>query len=258
MPVSLTPDASNGDANAAEFMTRLKPVWLNTYWVENALGLCEGIWAHGDDLQQHQHFFGLVHNFTISAAILGICKLFDTGNRRYDKDTIPDLFDYMKKHLTAAYVSRLDRTTLIDLGVFDVAATRIVSGFRKSSTFSNSRDDLIENIAPLIPTCDTNSTLEQLFTVSAKFIAHQERICLSVREQCERLPSTDEMEKINNWARIFCQFTCCIMTNETCLPHTVSARMAAMNVAAKFLGKNFDDPRSPDYSQREAFYKRLP
>jgi hypothetical protein len=147
MPLSFTSDASNGNANADEFMTRLKPVWLNTYWVKNALGLCEGIWTHGNDLQQHHHFFGLVHNFTVNAAILGICKLFDTSNRRYDKDTIPDLIDYMKKHLTATYVSRLDRTTLIDLGLCDVAATRIISGFSKSSTFSNSRDDLFQNIA---------------------------------------------------------------------------------------------------------------
>jgi hypothetical protein len=51
---SVTPDTSDGTAD--ELMARLKPVWLNTFWVQNALGLCEGIWKHGDDLQQHQHF----------------------------------------------------------------------------------------------------------------------------------------------------------------------------------------------------------
>jgi hypothetical protein len=127
--LSVTSDASYGIPD--ELMARLKPVWLNTYWVKNALGLCEGIWKHGDDLHQHQHFFGLVHNFTVSAGVLGICKLFDRSSPRYDKDTIPDLFDYVKVNLTDAYVSRLDPKTLIDFGVCDCgAATRIVSGFK--------------------------------------------------------------------------------------------------------------------------------
>jgi hypothetical protein len=238
-------------------MARLKPVWLNTYWVQNALGLCEGIWKHGDDLQQHQHFFGLVHNFTVSAAILGICKLFARSNPRYDKDTIPDLIDYVKIHLTDTYTSRLDKQTLIDLGVCDVAATRIVSGFKRSSTFPETRELLLQIVEPLIPTCDNNPVLKQLFTVRDKFIAHQERMCLSVIEQYKLLPCLQDMETLNNWACTFCQFTCCIMTNETYLPHTVSARMAALNVVAKVLGKNFDDPSAIDYQQREAFYKRF-
>jgi hypothetical protein len=82
-------------------------------------------------------------------------------------------------------------------------------------------------------------------------------MCLSVREQCERLPSLDDMEKLNNWACTFCELTCCIMTNETCLSHTVHARMAALNVVAKVLGKNFDNPGHPDYQEREAFYQRF-
>jgi hypothetical protein len=252
----VTSDASYGIPD--ELMARLKPVWLNTYWVKNALGLCEGIWKHGDKLQQHQHFFGLVHNFTVSAAVFGICKLFDRSNRRHDKDTIPDLFDYMKAHFSDAYASRLDTKTLIDLDVSDVAATRIVSGFKKSSIFPETKQLLLQIVEPLMPTCDNRATLAQLFTVRDKFIAHQERMCLSVREQCEGLPSLDEMEKLNNWACTFCQLTCCIMANETCLPHAVHARMAALNVVAKVLGKNFDDPSDTDYQGREAFYKRFP
>jgi hypothetical protein len=193
----------------------------------------------------------------VSAAILGICKLFDRSNRRYDKDTIPDLIDYVKIHLADTYTSRLDKKTLIDLGVCDIAATRIVSGFKRSSTFLETKELLLQIVEPLIPTCDNSPTLKQLFTVRNKFIAHQERMCLSVREQYTTMPCLQEMEKLNNWACTFCQFTCSIMTNESCLPHTVSARMAALNVVAKVLGKSFDDPSATDYQEREAFYKRF-
>jgi hypothetical protein len=46
------------------------------------------------------------------------------------------------------------------------------------------------------------------------------------------------------------------MTNESFLPHTaLSARMAALNVVAKILGKNFD-PGGADYQEREEFYRK--
>ncbi len=41
-PPSATPaDRTN------ELMIRLKPVWSNTFWIKNALDLCEGIWQRG-------------------------------------------------------------------------------------------------------------------------------------------------------------------------------------------------------------------
>lgn len=254
--MSLLP-APDSNGNADQLMARLRPVWINTYWVQNALELCEGIWKHGDELseQHHGHFFGLVHNFALTSAVLGICKLFDLSNPRYDKDTIPDLFDYVKTTFTDTYASRLDKGTLIDLGVCDVAATRIVTCFNRASDFTQTKDDLMRIVEHLMPTCDNSPTLKQLFLVRDKFIAHQERVCFSSREQCDHLPSLDEMEKLNNWACTFCQFTGCIMTNETFLPHTVSARMAALNVVAKILGKNFE-VSGDDYQGQEAFFSR--
>jgi AbiU2 len=181
------PDSS---ANADELLARLQPVWLNTYWVQNALALCEGIWKHGDELsaQHHGHFFGLVHNFALNSAVLGICKLFDRSNPRYRKNTIPDLFDYIKAHVTDTYAFRLGKGTLLALGMSDVAATKIVSGFTRTSDFITNKDDLIRTVEQLIPTCDNSPTLTQLFLVRDKFIAHQERMCLSLREQYKRLP----------------------------------------------------------------------
>ncbi len=102
-PPSATPaDRTN------ELMIRLKPVWSNTFWIKNALDLCEGIWQHADDIpRQHHHFFALVEKFSVDAVVLGICKLFDRSNWRYDKDTIPDVLDYAKSYLTDEYVVRL-------------------------------------------------------------------------------------------------------------------------------------------------------
>jgi hypothetical protein len=65
------------------------------------------------------------------------------------------------------------------------------------------------------------------------------------------------MEKINNWASNFCELIALIMTNETLLPHAVSARMAALHVVAKVLGKNFDSATDgAAYQEREAFFRR--
>ncbi len=243
---------SNGDAG--ELMARLRPVWFNTYWVQNALELCEGIWKHGDELseQHHGHFFALVDNFALNSAVLGICKLFDLSNPRYVKNTIPDLTNYVKTHFTDTYISRLDRESLIKLGLCDVDATRIVNDLNQKASFQQTKDDLLQIIDDLVSAYGNNPTLKQLFLVRDKFIAHQERTCFLLKGQLGFLPSLDEMEKINNWARAFCEFVCCIMTNETFLPHTVSARMAALNVVAKILGKNFDD----DYQEEEAFISR--
>jgi hypothetical protein len=250
-PPSATPaDSTN------ELMLRLKPVWSNTFWIKNALNLCEGIWQHADEIpRQHHHFFALVEKFSVDAVVLGISKLFDRINRRYDKDTIPELLDYAKAHLTDAYVVRLDTRVLIDLGVGDTEATNIVTGFNTRSAFPQTRDTLFNLLDDLMPR-KTNSSLEQLFLFRDKVVAHQERVGCALADELKYLPSVGDMEKINDWASNFCELISCIMTNETLLPHTVSARMAALHVVAKVLDKNFDSAMDgASYQEREAFFR---
>jgi hypothetical protein len=251
------PSASPAD-RTNELMIRLKPVWLNTFWIKNALDLCEGIWQHADDIPgQNHHFFALVEKFSIDAVVLGICKLFDRVNRRYDKDTIPEVLDFAKAHLTDTYVARLDTRVLIDLGVSDAQATNIVTGFNTRSAFPQTRDTLFNLLDDLMPTRKANSPLEQLFLFRDKVVAHQERVGCALAAQLKYLPSVGDMDKINNWSSNFCELISCIMTNETLLPHTVSARMAALHVVAKVLDKNFDSATGgASYQEREAFFRK--
>jgi hypothetical protein len=254
----MPPPSATPAATADEIMARLKPVWTNTFWIKNALDLCEGIWLHADEIpKQNHHFFALVEKFSIDAVVLGICKLFDRGNRRYDKDTIPAVMDYAKAHLTDAYVARLDIRVLFDLGTGDAEATNIVAGFNTQSAFPQARDTLFNLLDDLMPTRKPNSPLEQLFLFRDKVVAHQERVGCGLAAQLKYLPCVDDMEKINNWASNFCELISCIMTNETLSPHTVSARMAALHVVAKVLDKKFDSGTDgAPYQEREAFFRK--
>jgi hypothetical protein len=244
--------------NTNDVMTRLKPVWLNTFWIKNALDLCEGIWQHADDLPaQNHHFFALVEKFSVDAVVVGICKLFDRSNPHYDKDTIPELMNYARTHLTDAYVARLDARVLIRLGVGDGEASNIVTGYKTRSALEQTRDTLFNLLDDFMPSKKPSSPLEQLFLFRDKVVAHQERVGCALAAQLKHLPCVDDMEKINNWASDFCELISCIMTNETLMPHAVSARMAALHVVAKVLDKKFDSATDgASYQEQEAFFRR--
>ena len=114
-----------------EFRALLDPIWFNTYWVKNALELYEGVSKHAEELNtNYAHFFGLVQKFALDSAVLGICKLFDKSNPQYQKDTISELFAYLKIHFTKAYVFRLKTETLMGLGVSEQDATGLAAGLR--------------------------------------------------------------------------------------------------------------------------------
>jgi hypothetical protein len=71
-----------------EVRAALDPVWYNTHWVKEALGLYEGVSKHADELNvNHAHFFGLVQKFALDVSVIGLCKLYDTSNPIYQKDT---------------------------------------------------------------------------------------------------------------------------------------------------------------------------
>jgi hypothetical protein len=105
----------------------------------------------------------LIEKFSLDAVVVGICKLFNCSNRRYDKDTIPEVMNYARTHLTDAYVARLDACVLIELGVSDAEATNIVTGFKTKSALSQTRDTLFNLLDDLMPTRKPGSPLEQLF-----------------------------------------------------------------------------------------------
>ena len=244
--------ADSGDDTAA-LMCRLKPLWTNTYWIKNALDLCEGIWQHGTEIPpQHHHFFALVQEFALRSAVLDTCKLYDRSSPRFAKDTIPALLQYAKDHFTDTYICRVEAKQLVDLGVCAEDARLIVHGF-KAGSGSATKDRLFELLEPLLPACATNSTLEKLFLVRDKVVAHQEQLTGAMHGRVKDLPSLDEMEKLNAWSMSFCEFAACLLSNESFLPHPVSARMAALHVVAKILGK--DLAGGGCYSEGEDFLR---
>jgi len=140
------------------------------------------------------------------------------------------------------------------LGVCAEDARLIPHGFKAGSDYSATKDRLFALLDPLLPACATNSTVEKLFLVRDKVIAHQEQLTDAVRGLVKYLPSLDEMEKLNEWSMNFCEFIACLLSNESFAPYAVSARMAALHVVAKILGKDFES--AANCEEREAFFRK--
>jgi hypothetical protein len=245
---------STSSADDGELMALINPVWANTFWVKNALELYEGVTQHADKLGgQHGHFFGLVQQYTLEAAVLGLCKLFDRTNSRYEKDTVPSLFNHIKAELTETYVCRLDATILTHLGIDRDVANKIAIDFFRGKNFIDNKSILLDCIENLLTEIEKSTSLGKLRLVRDKGVAHQERVCDDVKEKMKYLPSLDEMEKLNNWATDFCRFIACAMSNTTLGSSGPSARIAALHIVAKILGKDFD---RGSYQESEDFFRR--
>jgi hypothetical protein len=247
--MSLSPAIPSDDS---ELMVILNGVWANTYWVKNALELYEGITRHATELDAHSHFFALVQQFSLDAAALGICKLFDRSTPTYKKNTVPELMDYLTSHFTDDYISRLDTATLGNLGICDIDANDIAMNFHRGTALPSTKMHLLNLVNNTMPG-SKNPSLTKLLAYRNKFIAHQERVSDALKEQLRSLPSLDDMAKINEWATNFCQLVTCVLTNMTLLSNGPSARIAALHVVAKVLGKDLE---RASYQEREAFYKK--
>jgi hypothetical protein len=241
----------------SELMIILNGVWFNTYWVKNALGLYEGITRHAVELEGHSHFVALVQQFSLDAAALGICKLFDRSTPQFHKNTVPELMDYLTRHFTDEYISRLDIATLTALGVSQDDAGNIVLKFHRGVDFPETKADLLKLLNSRMPNNET-APLKTLLTYRNKFVAHQEQVSDGVKALVANLPSLAAMEKINEWGSNFCQLAACVLTNITLSSNSgPSARIAALNVVAKVLGKDFHPSKdSASYQEWETFYSR--
>jgi hypothetical protein len=242
-----------------ELRAALDPVWFNTYWVKNALELYEGVSLHAEKLNaEYGLFFGLVQKFSMDSAVLGICRLFDRSNQQYEKNTVPQLMDYLKTHFTETYIARLTPKLLIELGIPDADSKKMVMDLKDHAVFDKTKAVILAKLDELMPTSKENKALEQLFSHRNKILAHQEKLGETLKEQLRYLPSLDDMEKLNRWAGDFCLFVIHALSNTSLVPNGTSARMAALNVAAKILGKNFDPSKGgAELKEYEAFYRRL-
>jgi hypothetical protein len=239
----------------------VEPLVSNAYWVKSSIDMYDAISVHAVALnERHAHFFGLVQKFALDSAVLGICKMFDTSNKRYKKNTVPELFDYLERNLTSAYVQRLRPQLLVDLGVGEKDARSVVNALQRGSDFEEAKRRMLTLIGGVMPTVEQSPALEKLFVARNKAIAHQEQLDEALKEELKFLPSLADMEKLGRWVRDFCKLLYCVLTPDTALVDSVvSARMAALNVAARLLGKDFDDASKTaeeNFRDWEAFYKR--
>lgn len=161
--------------NPDEVRAALDPIWLNAFWIKNALGLYEGVSKHADELSvNYDHFFGVIQRISLDYAVLGICKLYDKGSLSYQKDTVIELFSYLKTHLVETYVIRAKVETLTALGMPKPNAEQILEDLR--SGFDVTRITFLQNINSLMPSKEPHSPLDKLFTYRNKILAHQERL----------------------------------------------------------------------------------
>jgi hypothetical protein len=129
--------------------------------------------------------------------------------------------------------------------------------FHRRVDFPETKTHLLQLLNSRMPNNETDA-LKTLATYRNKFVAHQERVRDVVKAQVADLPCPDAMEKVNEWAINFCELVACVLTNMTLLSNSgPSARIAALNVVAKVLGKNFDlSNDGASYQERETFYGR--
>jgi len=145
---------------------------------------------------------------------------------------------------------------LTELGISKKEATNLTTGLR--ATYDDTKSQFIAAVKGVMPNRQNNDALERLFVYRNKMVAHQERLDEALKEQLNSLPSLVEMERLNNWATDFCILSISLLTNTTLLVSGPSARMAALNVAAKLLDKKFDlSTGSEALVEQRAFFSRL-
>lgn len=248
-------------------MDLVKPVWSNTYWVRNALDQYDAIAKYATELNEvHGRFWGITQKFSIDAAVVGLCKVYDSTNKRYQKHTIYELNIFLKNSLSSDHARniqfRVGIEELVALGIGNAEANKIVASFSDLENFESAKEDFFTFIENVIPKYQENdgSTLERLFKFRDKTLAHQEQLSDELKEQLASLPSLEDMHKLNEWADNFCKLFVHILSPSTSLINScTSSYMATLNTVKKVLGKTFDDPNkstTENWNDRNEFYKR--
>jgi len=247
-------NADNSDEALQEFVM---PIWLNAHWAKNCIDLYDGISKHAPAINKtpYDNFFGLTQQLALDGAVITLCKLYDTGSQRFEKHTIPDLFNIFLVEFSQSHASRLRKEYLLKLGFEDQEALALISKASNPAAYEEVRYCLMRVLKEKMPSRSTNLALRQLFIYRNKVGAHQEQLSVADREAFRWLPPLDEMEKLVLWAATLCKLVTSVLGNNIVFVDScISARMAALNLAAKVLDKKFDDPKN--YKEYEEFCKR--
>lgn len=251
--MSVSPSAPvDPDKPLKDFST---PIWLNAHWARSSLEMYDGISMHAGEINKtnHGHFFGLAQQLSLDGAVIAICKLYDTSNPRYEKHTIPELLKFFEDQFSQDQARYVGEKDMIQLGIESQDAKTILTKMAAPAEYADARNLLITKLKEKMPTADNNPSLKRLVTYRNKVGAHQEQLDEALKATLRALPPLEKMEELADWAENFCHFIMNILsTSTTYVRSCISAKMAALNVAAKILDKNFDENK--DYAARNKFY----
>jgi hypothetical protein len=248
------------DSEQYTFDNLIKPVWVNTFWVRNALEQDEAIGKMAMKLNgAHSHFWGTTQKFALDSAVMGICKIYDTRSQRNKKCTVYEILKFLERSISEEHFRYLDQEKLKTMGFEDDALNRITSG---SLGFEERKSLLLCSLRGLLPTPNLKIQLDRLFTYRDKALAHQDRIDDALKEQFKSLPSLADMGALNDAAGKLCELVSPLFFNTGLFRNSGPSNwMSTLNVIKKFLNISFDDPNktaSENYKEQEDFYRRLP
>ena len=231
----------------------LNAVWLNVYWVRNYLAQYEVIAEYATELNKDKgHFWGITQKSALDLTVLNICKLFDTTNNRYPKDTIPSILQYFRSTMERNHISSLDLGLLKKLSIPESIIQRIndlqkIDESSRDTSFSidvltgvfdKFKNDLISSIEGIYLPAQSNPKLERLFNYRDKALAHQEREGSDqvLNKLSRKLPSLEEINDIAMWSENFCVFTNKIFSEDEELPSFIPySAQETRDVIKKFL-----------------------
>lgn len=235
------------DDSSNRVLELVMPIWKNVEKVQTALGFYEGIGQYAKEINEkgRGHFFGYCQQHALDAAVLGICKMYET---RRDVHGLKLLAKHLNDNFRIAKPRNVDSKLLGLLGL---------SEFENSLYAINTSalsEDLVTKCIGRMPTQENDDSLKKLFQYRNGYAAHQ-----AVNNNESKLPPIEEMERLNNWAKGLCELIVdCFSGNIALGDSCKSGRMAVLNVIKKALDKNFNDPSKTVYENWQdelKFYK---
>lgn len=211
----------------------ISPIWSNIFWARKALGIYDGISERAGDINKtnHKKFFSLAQNLALEAAVITVCKIFETGNRNHKKHTILELCALFERELKLEHVTWNDLTWngLSDLGMDEKTSKEFAILLNKNSVAMGVA--LMEWLRKQMPSSKNNPALKNLSAYRNKIAEHQECLNEVKITSARQLPSFEDMERIISWAEKFCVFVgrSLLGSNPFVAPCT-SAKTATLNV----------------------------
>ena len=190
----------------------IKPILINVYKVEEAIGIYEGIMKYPQRINDANHgwFFGIVRNMTLEIMTLSSCRIYDKSNPQYKKHTIPELIKIYKQNS------------------FFLSTLKNQASIKKLQLF-------IDNI----PSKDNDPCLTSLMEWRNKVIAHQENLDLTGHE-LKGFPSIADINELNkisfNFCKLFLEAHC---PKQSLLESAHSTRTATLRLVAEVIDEDF-------------------